>query len=226
MNKPETYSKWITAGIIALPFYITMALLLAFTREGFDWVRHPASFLSLGSWGWTQILNFVLTGLMLIAGGIGISKTYQTGIGRKWIPRLFILMGIGMIVGGVFPADPSLGFPPGAPEGMPEIMSWHAAIHGFAPIISSLAHAGILLILARWLYRQGQIFLMILTIIITIAMFVLSSIPGATADWDQGIVNFIPMWAGIGLGYYYTSFILIRFKRYLPKVEQAAGHHP
>lgn len=223
MNKTEAYSKWITAGIIALPFYITLSLLMAFTREGFDWIIHPASFLSLGSFGWTQILNFVLTGLLLITCGVGIRKSYKSGVGSTWLTPLFVIMGIGMIMGGVFPADPALGFPPGAPEGMPERMSWHAAIHGFAPIISSLAHAGILLILARWLYKQGRTFLMILTVIVTIAMFVLSSIPGATADWDQGIVNFIPMWAGIGLGYYHTSFILIRFKRHLPEFEKTAA---
>lgn len=38
MKKTDPYSKWITAGIIALPFYITLSLLLAFTRDGFDWV--------------------------------------------------------------------------------------------------------------------------------------------------------------------------------------------
>lgn len=208
----NTSKKGITAGIIAGPFYILLSLLLAFTRKGFDWVIHPASLLSLGSWGWIQILNFILTGCLLIACGIGIRRIHQTGVGTTWLPPLFIIMGIGLIMGGVFPADPVLGFPPGTPEGFPETTSWHASIHGFAPIIASLAHVGILLIFARWFYKNGQTMLMALTILITMAMFVLSSMPGATADWENGVVNFLPLWAGIGLGYFYTSFVLIKFK--------------
>lgn len=208
-------SNFLTAGILALPFYIILSFLLAFTRDGFDWVIHPASFLSLGSWGWIQILNFVLTGLFLIVCGIGIHKAHKSGVGSKWLTPFFIIMGLGMIMAGMFPADPALGFPIGAPEGMPETMSWHAIIHGFTPIIASLAHACILLIFARWFHKNGQTTLMALTILITIAMFVLSSIPGSTADWENADVNFIPMWVGIALGYFYTSFILIRFKRQL-----------
>lgn len=218
MNKKEPYSKWITAGIIALPFYITLSLLLAFTRDGFDWVIHPASFLSLGSFGWIQILNFVLTGLLLIACGVGIRKSYQSGVGSTWLTPLFVIMGIGMIMGGVFVADPALGFPPGTPDGFPETTSWHSKVHGFAPLIASLAHTIILFIFARWFYKNGRKGLMVLTILITIAMLVLSSIPGATADWDQGIINFIPMWIGLGLGYFFTSYILINFKRQLPEI--------
>lgn len=221
MNKTEIYSKWITAGIVALPLFITLSFLLAFTREGFDWVIHPASFLSLGSGGWIQISNFVITGLLLIACGIGIKKTYKSGVGSTWLTPLFVIMGIGMIMGGVFPADPALGFPPGAPDGFPESTSLQGEIHGFAPLIASLAHTIILFIFARWFYKNNQKGLMALTIIITICMLVLSSIPGATADWEQGIINFIPMWFGATLGYYYTSFVLIRFKRQLPEIEKA-----
>jgi hypothetical protein len=220
MKNTETYSKWITAGVIALPFYITLSLILAFIREGFDWVIHPASFLSLGSSGWIQISNFIFSGLLLIACGIGIRKTYKTGVGSKWLTPLFVIMGIGMIMGGVFVADPALGFPPGTPNGFPETTSWHSKVHGFAPLIASLAHTIILFIFARWFYKKSQHGLMALTIIITIAMLILSSIPGAMADWEQGIVNFIPMWVGIGLGYYYTGYILIRFKRELPESDK------
>jgi hypothetical protein len=38
-------------------------------RDGFDIRRHALSLLTNGDLGWIQILNFVLTGLLVIAGG-------------------------------------------------------------------------------------------------------------------------------------------------------------
>lgn len=62
-NNSQMTSALLTAGIIAGPFFIIVALLQAFTRAGFDLVRHPACLLSLGDLGWIQIANFVITGL-------------------------------------------------------------------------------------------------------------------------------------------------------------------
>jgi Protein of unknown function (DUF998) len=152
----QTNSKLLTTGIIAGPFFIVVSLLQAFTREGFDMVRHPASLLSLGDWGWIQIANFVLTGLLFIALGIGLREVLTSGVGSRWASILFIIVGVAMIGGGVFLADPSLGFPPGAPEGVPKENSWHALVHGFAPIFGFLALIAALFILARRFGSQGQ----------------------------------------------------------------------
>jgi hypothetical protein len=48
-----------------------------------------------------------------------------------------------MVIAGVFTTDPGLGFPPGAPAGMPATMSWHADLHslGFFVAFSSLTAA-------------------------------------------------------------------------------------
>jgi len=212
MQQNDTGTSLITAGILAGPLYITLSIVQALIRDGFDMVRHPASLLSLGDFGWIQITNFVLSGLLFIACAIGIHKSGITGIGRKWLSRLIALMGIGLIMGGVFLADPALGFPAGAPEGVSSSMSWHAAVHGFAPIIGFYAQLSVLIIMARRFYRNNEKILMIFTVLICITTLVLISIPNFTADWSRGIVNFIPMWIGAALGYFYTSYVLIRLK--------------
>lgn len=76
----------------------------------------------------------------------------------------------------------------------------------------SLAHIGILLVIARWFYTNGQKGLMATTIIITIGMLVLSSWTNVTADWEQAVINFMPMWASVALGYFYTAFILEKLR--------------
>lgn len=214
MNK----DKLIIAGIIAGPLFIILALLQAFGREGFDIIRHPLSLLSLGDLGWIQISNFVIVGLLYIACASGLRMSELEGIGKTWIPHLFIVMGIGLIMGGIFVADPALGFPEGAPIGIPIEMSWHAAVHGIAPILAFLAQIGIFIIMTRRFKYYNETGLMIVTLSVTIITFILINIPNFTADWEQGIVNFMPMWIGAGIGYFYISYILIKLKNQILKM--------
>ena len=206
-------SKLLTAGIIAGPFFAIVALAHGLMREGFNIVRHPASMLSLGDLGWIQIANFVLTGIFFILCGIGLRQQLTTGIGSAWAPRLFALYGIALVIGGVFTADPGLGFPPGAPEGPPTEMSWHGAIHAFAPILGFISHTVALFILARRFGSQGQRGWKYATIVAAVVMFVLAAIPNFTADWEKGVFNFLPLWAGTSLGFGWTSLVIARVKQ-------------
>ena len=169
--------------------------------------------LSLGDLGWIQIANFVITGGLYIACGIGLKRTLTDGIGRKWAPRLFVIFGIALVIGGVFTADPGLGFPPGAPEGPPKEMSFHGAIHGFAPILGFLALLAALIVLARRFGSNGERGWKNITIIAAIVMFVLSAIPNFTADWERGTFNFLPLWAGAVLGFGWTSLVILKVKK-------------
>ena len=211
-NDSRSTSKLLTAGVIAGPFFIALSLLQAFTREGFDWIRHPASLLSLGDLGFIQIANFVITGALFIAFAIGLKRTVTAGVGRKWLSRLFIVVGIAFILGGVFVADPAFGFPPGTPEGMPKTTSWHSIIHGFAPVIGSLAITAALIIFARRLWKQGRRTLSIVTVLVVIVSFVLNSLPQITADWEKGEFNFLPLWIGVALVYCYTAVLAANLK--------------
>ena len=99
-------TKLLSAGMIAGPFFIVVSLVQAFTRTGFDWIRHPASLLSLGGLGLIQIANFVITGALFIACAVGLKRILTVGVGRKWLTPLFVLVGVAFIMGGVFVADP------------------------------------------------------------------------------------------------------------------------
>jgi len=105
----------LTCGVVAGPLFVVMALLQSFTRDGFDLKRHPISMLSLGDLGWIQIANFVIVGLLFTAYAVGMRRVLHPGRGGTWGPLLIGAFGVSQIVGGVFLADPGLGFPPGAP---------------------------------------------------------------------------------------------------------------
>ena len=101
-------------GIAAGPFYIMVGLAQVVTREGFDVRRHALSLLSNGDLGWIQVLNFLTSGFLVIAGAMGLRKVLRGSRGGTWAPLLLVGYGVGLIGAGVFVADPGLGFPPDA----------------------------------------------------------------------------------------------------------------
>ena len=223
MNNSPSTSKLLTAGIVAGPLFAVVALAHAIMREGFDPVRHPASMLSLGDLGWIQISNFVIAGALFIAGGIGLKRVLTDGIGRNWAPRLFVVFGVSLIIGGAFTPDPGLGFPPGTPEGVAKEMSVHGMIHAFAPILGFLALLAALIVLARRFGSQGHRGWRDTTIVAAVAMFALSSLPNVTADWEQGVFNFLPLWAGSILGFSWASFVIAKVKKETEKKQGVAS---
>jgi len=132
----------LACGIIAGPLYVIVGLIQMAIRPGFDITRHSLSLLANGDLGWIQILNFLVTGIFLIAGAVGVRRALQIGPGSKWAPLMLGLYGLGLMGAGIFSADPALGFPPGTPlENNP--ISWHGMLHfivgtiGFTGFISA-----------------------------------------------------------------------------------------
>jgi hypothetical protein len=118
---------------------VTTVAVQALTRDGFDLRRHPLSMLALGEHGWIQVINFISAGVLSLIFAVGVARRLQDGPGSTWAPRLLALFGAGLVIGGIFRADPALGFPAGAPAGYPEQLSVHGTIHAFAPPLAFLS---------------------------------------------------------------------------------------
>ncbi|MGW1340461.1 DUF998 domain-containing protein [Kribbella sp. NPDC002412] len=124
------------------PLFLAVWAVQAFTRDGFDPSRHPLSLLALGSAGWIQIANFVVTGALFIAAAIGLRDQ------GRWLPRFVATLGFGLIAAGVFVTDPGAGFPTGAPEGRVD-PSWHAVLHEAGFAIVQLAWLAVAITVAK-----------------------------------------------------------------------------
>jgi hypothetical protein len=114
-------------GVWAGPFYLTVGLIQAKVRDGFDLARHPLSVLTNGRGGWVQTVNFVLTGLMVLAAAIGFRRVL--GPKSRAITWFLGAYGLAMLVASIFPADPVDGFPPGTPKGPPTSISTTGLVH-------------------------------------------------------------------------------------------------
>ena len=91
-------------------------------------------------------------------------------------------------------------------------MSWHSMIHGFAPVIGSVAMSAALLIFARRSWRQGRRGAAIMSVLVVIISLVLSSLPQITADWEKGDFNFLPLWIGVTLLFCYPVVLVSTLK--------------
>lgn len=142
-------------GVLAGPFYLVVGLTQALARDGFDLTRHSWSLLENGSYGWVQLVNFLLTGAMVLAAAVGLRRALAGGPGARWVPRLVGVYGLGLVAAGVLRADPAQGFPAGTPAG-PGTVTWHGAGHLAAGGLGFLAVIGACFVLAHRFATQGR----------------------------------------------------------------------
>src|SRR5438552_5293507 len=142
-------------GAIAGPLFIFTVLIEDYTRPGFDPRLDPLSLLSLGDWGWVQIVNFALAGALNLLYAVGLWRRLHPGPAGTWGPILIGAYGLGLILVGIFTTDPANGFPPGviAPTGP----SWHGAIHALGgPFVFVMLTAALAVLGRLFLAREER----------------------------------------------------------------------
>jgi hypothetical protein len=139
----------LVAGAAAGPFFSTLVVVQALTRDGFSLAHQPLSLLSLGEHGWVQITNFITTGALVMAFAWGLRRVLGAGPGRTWAPLLAAVFGAGLVLGGLFLPDPALGYPPGTPDAIPSELTWHGTLHAVAPPVAFTALVACCLVFVR-----------------------------------------------------------------------------
>ncbi len=113
---PRSSNSLLIAGALAGPLYVLVGLGQVLMRDGFDPRRHALSQLSNGEFGWIQTANFMIVGVLVIAGALGLRRALRGSSGATWGPVLLAIYGVGLLGSGVFAADPGRGFPPGTTD--------------------------------------------------------------------------------------------------------------
>jgi Protein of unknown function (DUF998) len=146
----------LAVGVVAGPIYVVVGLAEAFTREGFNLTRHSLSLLANGRRGWIHSALLVTTGVLTIAGALGLRRALRGGPGRTWWPILLGLYGAGLVVAGFLIADPAQGFPPGTPRGPPTTASWHGIGHLVAGGVGFVCLIAACVVFARRFAADGE----------------------------------------------------------------------
>ena len=134
-------------GAIAGPLFILTVLIQDYTRPAFDPRLQALSLLSLGDWGWVQIVNFVLAGVLNLLYAGGLWRRLHPGRAGTWGPILIGAYGLGLILVGIFRTDPANGFPPGVPAATQP--SWHGAIHALGALFVFIMLSAALMVFVR-----------------------------------------------------------------------------
>ncbi|MBW3621163.1 MAG: DUF998 domain-containing protein [Actinobacteria bacterium] len=130
---------------VATPLiFLAVMMVEGARRPDYDPSYHMASALSTGDRGWVQVANFLQMGIGMLAFSVAINQTLDTVLGSV----LVAVFGLGAIVSGLFSMDPSFGYPPGTPPGVPTRPTWQHQIHGAAGAIMFLAIFGACLAVA------------------------------------------------------------------------------
>ncbi len=159
-------------GAIAGPLFILTLLIQDYTRPGYDPRTMVLSLLSLGPWGWVQIVNFTLAGILNLLFAVGLWRRLHPGRGGTWGPILIGAYGLGLVLVGVFTTDPITGFPPGAVAGNGP--SWHGAIHALGALFTFMLLTAGLLVYGRYFLTRregGWAFYFIATAILLLVLF-------------------------------------------------------
>lgn len=107
-------STLLTAGVLAGPLFTLSWLIAGPTRgDGYSWLRHPISSLSIGSQGWTQTTTFLVVGTLFLGFAIGLVRVARAHGDTVRGGRIVLLMAVGLIGAGLFPTDPYSGYPDG-----------------------------------------------------------------------------------------------------------------
>jgi hypothetical protein len=102
-------------GFVGCPLFIIVFLIEGALRADYNFLKYPVSNLSIGDSGWIQILNFIITGILILFFSIGLRRISKDYPGKFWVPLLIALVGIGLIGAGIFTTDPIYGYPPDKP---------------------------------------------------------------------------------------------------------------
>lgn len=136
MNHPLLTRLLIVGGAIGPLLFILVILVEGATRPGYDAWKQAASALSLSDQGWMQITNFIISGLLILGFAVGVRQTRRRGRGATWGPILLAVVGVGLILAGIFVTDPAQGYPLGTPDGPALHTTLHGSIHFFIGAIA------------------------------------------------------------------------------------------
>jgi hypothetical protein len=124
--------RLLTAGQLAGVLFCGVATFGIMTRPGFDLQRHAISNLSLGEGGWPMVAAFIISGLLTLLCALGLSHIVTDGRGRRALPILVGLYGLGLVIAGIFPPSACCGFPAGTPDDQLPVMTPSAIVHSIA----------------------------------------------------------------------------------------------
>lgn len=208
----------LTCGVVAGPLFIVTFLIEGITRANYNPLRHPVSSLALGDFGWIQIVNFVITGSLLLALAIGMWRALRPAF---WRPLLIALIGISLIGAGLFITDPINGYPPGTPLILTEYTS-HGRIHDLFGVLTFLGLPITCLVFCFGFARTRKYGWAAYSALSAIAMFVCFVLASMGFSQTPGFSDFAGIFQRLSIisGLGWITLLAIHLRSALPETQE------
>jgi hypothetical protein len=129
--------------MIGPTLFVAIFTLEGWLRPGYEPRGMFVSELALGPRGWIQVVNFVVLGALFLVFTRGVAAEFQDGKASRAGPILLTIIGISLLVSGIFVMDPVT-----TPR---DQMSWHGKLHGlFGALVFSLSPVSCFVFLRRF----------------------------------------------------------------------------
>ncbi|MFE7719320.1 DUF998 domain-containing protein [Nocardia rhizosphaerihabitans] len=113
----------LTAGAAGPVLFVLTSLVNGALQPDYDSTHDTISTLSLATHGWIQIANFVVYGVLTLCFAEALRRS--AAIRTAGYVSLLVA-GAGLVLIGVFPTDPALGFPAGESDAVTAIGTVHS----------------------------------------------------------------------------------------------------
>lgn len=155
LNVSSVNRALLAGGALSGPLFIVAILLQAAINPGFDLRTDLISLLSIGPFGYLQIGNFALCGVLCLMFAAGVRRQLRRGPGSIFAPVFIALHGLLLVVVAVFVTDPSGGFPSGATA--PATPTVHGMIHAGGALWVFLTCAAALGVFVRYFLARHEL---------------------------------------------------------------------
>ena len=107
INENNLTQLLLACGVLGSGLFTVVYLIEGATRPGYNpWLQAVGN-LSLSDQGWLQVVNFIVSGLLILGFAIGLRQTLCSGEGAILGPVMIAAAGAGLILAGIFVIDPS-----------------------------------------------------------------------------------------------------------------------
>ncbi|UQU66874.1 DUF998 domain-containing protein [Couchioplanes caeruleus] len=187
-----TTRRLLTCGVVGPPLFIIAFLVEESLRPGYDLLRQTVSELAIGRYGWQQIANFLVYGVLLLLFAAGLRRATRSVV----LPALVVLVAVALIVSGLFVTDPVHTDP----------TSWHGTVHNIAAIPVFLGVPLLCLVVAVSSLRRRNWGWTVYSTVTAVAM--LATIQGLASEAYAGLFQRIT----IVLGWAWLNLLALRVR--------------
>jgi hypothetical protein len=207
---PQRVRLVLLAGAIAGPLYISVGILEALLRQGFDIRIHSLSLLANGTAGWIHSTMMVTSGLLTVAGALGLNSIQRSGRRSYAMIIGLAVYGLGIATAGLLRADPADGFPIGTPAGPPDMVTASGIGHLVAGGLGFLGLIVACLACARRSIRAGDRIWAAVSAVIGI--YYLVAFAGIASGAGNPVIN-IAFTVAVALGWGWVTALYLRALR-------------